>query len=124
MSPVEAMVCPSCGAPLELLPNHTCRWCRSPIAETSSLPRPTLSDAEAQVLKAQAFDRVMRHWTLRQQGPWIDWDGPPDSPTTGLRPPYRDLIYVVPTAWASPPSGSWSPTMPSIASSAGSSPGR
>jgi hypothetical protein len=95
MTPVEAVVCPNCGAPLELLPDRTCRWCRSPIAEPSSLARSTLSDAEARALKAQAFDRVMRRWTLRPQGPWIDWDGPPDSPTTGLRPPYRDLIYVV-----------------------------
>lgn len=95
MSHAETVLCPNCGAPIELLPDHTCRWCRAVIVDTSSLSRSILSEAEAQVLRAQAFERVMRRWTLQPQGPWIDWDGPPDSPAMNLRPQFSDLLAVL-----------------------------
>lgn len=77
MPPVSDLVapkCPNCGAPLQLLPDHTCSWCHSPVAVDSPPPADaTASDTELDRQEALAFDAAARTWTLRPDGPQIDW---------------------------------------------------
>lgn len=66
--------CPNCGAPLQLLPDHTCSWCHSPVAVDVAPPvEAAASDMELDRQEAQAFDAAARRWTLRPDGPQIDW---------------------------------------------------
>lgn len=95
MSGPAVAVCPNCGAPLELLPDRSCKWCRAHIVQEPRSTTTGLSPFEAQAVRAQAFTRQMQQWTLGPQGPPIDWSGPPASPTENLRPPLRDLISTM-----------------------------
>jgi hypothetical protein len=89
--------CPNCGAPLELMPDRTCRWCHSLVEETRSASnraeRPRSARREQEVLAKAAS------WTLRPGGPPIDWPSPKDDKympkAKNLRNPEVELLWLV-----------------------------
>src|SRR5580698_7960840 len=79
--------CPNCGAPLQLLAERTCAWCHSPVEATvSSASSGAADDGHLAAAEAQNFDAIARTWTLRPDGPQIDWSaGVASKGTTSRR---------------------------------------
>jgi hypothetical protein len=88
--PAEAVTtpsCPTCGAPLELLPDGTCRWCHAPVEQTQT----------GTVASDKLFTRLQASWennwtlTAPPGSPHaIPWDLGPE-----LLPPAKDLLAVL-----------------------------
>src|SRR5579875_1283734 len=91
---VTSSTCPGCGAPLELLPDGTCRWCHARVA-------PTGNTYEA---KAAAFFRLSdswnQHWTL--SAPPGDKHAIPWEMGADLLTPAKEILAVLHAGVAQP----------------------
>src|ERR1700723_1493756 len=86
MGSLVAAKCPNCGAPLQLLADRTCVWCHSLVeANAGSGSDPAAGESEIDAQEAKALDERVRKWTLRPDGPQIDWTSGVASPGTATR---------------------------------------
>ena len=84
---LAAPKCPNCGAPLELLPDGTCRWCHATVDQTAD------GDMAAAKLFFRLADSWENNWTLTAapgSRHSIPWDmGPP------LLSPAKEILAVL-----------------------------
>jgi hypothetical protein len=86
MSSLLAPKCPNCGAPLELHADRTCVWCHSVVAvDPGPAGDPATAERDIEAQEARAFDALVETWTLRPDGPQIDWSAGFESDGTATR---------------------------------------